>query len=341
MFCDRCGNELRPGDKICGRCGAEVPAAGGPPRSNQAPVRQMPLSSQASVQQKPLSSQTPVRQKPRKGMPRLLVFLLGMLLTAAVAAGLFAGGILQFGQKQQRFEGKGYDSPEEALLDYADALKTGDIDRMISAYAIESYCENFDTQKYIQRMEVYHPFPRNNVVPSDDAVVQRINIENRYSEVTQIIWRQYESLNATYKGEEPLGSAAIVFSDIQKNKEQLKEARRLLRSLQDFPDFQEMETGEETYPVSFWTSYLEIGNGTWKKDLEHYTEYAGAEDYESLAVEIFLDDHAGILTAGCAKYNGKWYLTTNNFVSTVLNMNADCRGATFYPEGISSYREVF
>ena len=278
-------------------------------------------------------------------MPRLLVFLLGMLLTAAVAAGLFAGGLLRFRQEQQhRFEGKGYDSPEEALLDYADALKTGDIDRMISAYAIESYSENYDTLAYIRR---YQSFSNSRgtfiITPTDNEIVKRINLENRYAAVTELVRRQYESLRASYKGEEPFsGGKPVQFDGTQGDSTQAAEVRRYLRGLKDLPEFQEMELGS-VKRISKFLRRLGYDDEVLEKhnsaSIEPYKSYTGAEEYESLAVEFSLDDRNGILTAGCVCYDGKWYLTDYNLISMFAGMNTFTGGVTFYPEGVSSFSE--
>ena len=46
-----------------------------------------------------------------------------------------------------RLEGAGYDTPEEALLAYIDALNRGDVGGMLSTFALESYVEHADPSR--------------------------------------------------------------------------------------------------------------------------------------------------------------------------------------------------
>ena len=40
-----------------------------------------------------------------------------------------------------RFEGEGYESPEEAVAAYLEAMRNGDVAGMLSTFAIETYVE--------------------------------------------------------------------------------------------------------------------------------------------------------------------------------------------------------
>ena len=63
-------------------------------------------------------------------MKKILTFLLAL----ALCAGLCACGA-------GKVEGRGYGSPEEAVLAYAEALQAGDVKKILKTFAIETYVE--------------------------------------------------------------------------------------------------------------------------------------------------------------------------------------------------------
>lgn len=56
-----------------------------------------------------------------------------------------------------KVEGDGFDSPEEALSAYIEALNDGNIDGMLATYAVESYVDHFDTKAHIERLTCFSP----------------------------------------------------------------------------------------------------------------------------------------------------------------------------------------
>ena len=58
---------------------------------------------------------------------------------------------------QKTYEGSGWNTPEDAVLHYLDGLKEQDLDKMISAYAVESYIDHFDPQAYLERYYQFYP----------------------------------------------------------------------------------------------------------------------------------------------------------------------------------------
>ena len=73
-----------------------------------------------------------------------------ILLAIALSITLCACG-------SRKVEGNGYNSPEEALLAYAEALKTGNVDNILSTFAVETYVERFDLAEYWDNIGTVHP----------------------------------------------------------------------------------------------------------------------------------------------------------------------------------------
>lgn len=77
------------------------------------------------------------------------------------------------------FEGSGYDTPQEAVLAYIDAMRENDVAGMISTFAIETMVDHIDTYAYLDRIRMAHPiswqtFPLENNYTIQLAVYQRL-----------------------------------------------------------------------------------------------------------------------------------------------------------------------
>ena len=82
-------------------------------------------------------------------MKKLLICLLALVLAAAPALGE--------GTETGALEGLGFDSPEEAVTAYLEALKKGDVEGMLATFAIETYVAEMDAQADLERMGVFQP----------------------------------------------------------------------------------------------------------------------------------------------------------------------------------------
>ena len=56
---------------------------------------------------------------------------------------------------ENKTEGDGFDSPEDAAKAYLEGLRDLDIPRMMSAFAVESYVENFNFEALLNMLRVY------------------------------------------------------------------------------------------------------------------------------------------------------------------------------------------
>jgi len=103
-----------------------------------------------------------------------LGLVVGVMAAAVLVAGLVAAGMMKLGDTsdkssgtaatgspksgpESRIEGPGFDTPEAAAMAYLEGLKAGDLDQMISAFAIESYVEHYDWAADVARSGQYQP----------------------------------------------------------------------------------------------------------------------------------------------------------------------------------------
>ena len=91
------------------------------------------------------------------------------------------------------YEDPGWDTPEEAVLVYLEGLKEQNIEKMISAYAVETCVDHFDLKAQLARLRAYtvSMIPR---VPNSGDLLRGINIEARKNEIVQSILLQMTSI---------------------------------------------------------------------------------------------------------------------------------------------------
>ena len=96
-------------------------------------------------------------------MKKLLICLLALMLTVPALAEAPGGlrprrrAVRAEVAADVRFEGEGYESPEEAVVAYLEALKKGDVEGMLATFAIETYVAEMDAQADLERMGVFQP----------------------------------------------------------------------------------------------------------------------------------------------------------------------------------------
>ena len=99
-------------------------------------------------------------------MKKLLICLLALMLTVPALAEA-PGGLRPRRDEaveetpevaaDVRLEREGYESPEEAVVAYLEALKKGDVEGMLATFAIETYVSEMDAQADLARMGSFQP----------------------------------------------------------------------------------------------------------------------------------------------------------------------------------------
>lgn len=92
--------------------------------------------------------------------------------------------------KQYRYEGPGYDTPEDAAIAYLYGLRDRDYLSMISTFAIESYIDNYDLNAFLARVKSY-TLSFEVRIPTNDKESRELNILYRLSKVVDMMLMQY------------------------------------------------------------------------------------------------------------------------------------------------------
>ena len=217
--------------------------------------------------------------------------LIALILSAVLCLSLGACG-------SSKVEGRGYKSPEDALLAYADALKAGDVTKMLSTFAVETYVENYNLEEYLNLTRVYNP---------GNMVLQNVrNLNNMYG---------YLSLGEGF-------SPTILITENHADAEDF---------LDDFviddwmEILSEMEFDED---FTYLDDVLEDDILDKAEDrLDDNCDIYGCDEIVSLGLEIELDGEDYLLCMDVACYNGKWYnLSLLGTIGTCLNAPATSGG---------------
>ena len=337
MFCTQCGSPLGERDRFCAHCGAPVPAAPAypaaeiPPDTPQpAPVppdltpepvpapepprmepaaRPIPESAAASQSSQP--DPQPAHPKPRK--LSALSVALGAAVVAVVCLALVLTGVFTVGGSG-RMEGPGFDSPEAAAKAYLEALKAGDVEGMLSAFAMETYVEKLDLETFVDLVGVYYI---NMALPGDSDLIHTYNLEKRRADLTQMFIYQYLTL---------LTQDTELLEGVPMRVEE-GEAKAMLRDLtasNDLETLSGLEIGKFQRPELVSEYYMEGKN---QQNLARQAEIRGADEVRPVAVEVRVDGQDYLFCPDAVCYDGTWYL-----LSPVGNL-AILLGASTYAGG--------
>ncbi len=221
------------------------------------------------------------------------------------------------------FEGPGYDTPEDAVLAYIDAMNRGSVTDMLSTFAIESYAEHADQVSNFRRFKSFS-MSTVNAMPTYSPYSRELMLYMRYGELVRQLYNHYVEATVQTEG------ATIMTPDAA--------------------SYQELLDKFSNSPVDHWfgniefVEWLEPAGITPKLLLApivcntaYRTMSAGAEDSAVLTAHIRLNGTDAIQSMGCLKYGNRWYNSElNNSLSSILDLNNYAAGLIF-PSGVSDW----
>lgn len=92
------------------------------------------------------------------------------------------------------YEGPGWATAEDAVTAYLEAMQRGDLSAMVSAFAIETYVDNYDFAAQLKRLSAYS-FVSIIKVPNTNELFRSINIEARQGEAVMAVLLQMLTLH--------------------------------------------------------------------------------------------------------------------------------------------------
>lgn len=208
-----------------------------------------------------------------------LLLALALLVPAALA--------------ERTHEGAGYDTPEDAVLAYIEALNRGDVDDMLATFAMETFADHFDADACLVRMKAISPTLIYGV-PINGAYSRSLLINARYAQIANMLMQQYMLIL------DPQGGVMVQLED---------DAARA-----------EMEARFANSPMNAWEGNAQfvgwinpalldermtMGQNLANAALQ--ASYYGADDVDWKVAHLTLNGAQALLLMQCVKYGDRWY----------------------------------
>lgn len=226
-------------------------------------------------------------------------------------------------------EGDGFETPEAAVLAYLAAMKKGDVDEMISTFAIETLVDNYDL---ITHIEISGGYSANMTYPicSDNEYTRSILLLRRQTALNNALLKQYFYFNAE---EESLYSNPTTFGKNHpyQTPSELFDALmnpNWMRTLAGM-SYNEPLTDTELkrlLPTEYWEDVHLVE----KYNLQRKS-YFCYEDISTVAVEVYLDGELYHFFMEAVCYGGKWFNFQHGGFLATTYMNQPTLSEGFVP----------
>ena len=241
-------------------------------------------------------------------MKKLLICLLALMLAAIPALGE--------GTETGAIEGPGFDSPEEAVSAYLEALKNGDAEGMLSTFAIETYVAEMDAQAYLERLGVFQPSYEIRM-PLGGDYQRQVAVAVRYGQLAESLAYQW-MLFSWPEGYEAFGDESIAFQedgDAEAFLTELAENDAAAR-------WQEMEVVGFVEPELMSTQYSDGAESRARQAASH-----GCDEIVSVVAKLDVGGEEWYQCMDVARYGGKWYnLSFSGYIGILLAMSSYAAG---------------
>ena len=216
-----------------------------------------------------------------------------------------------------RFEGEGYESPEEAVAAYLEAMKNGDVAGMLATFAIESYVENADAQASLWRIRVF--MPGNSALPLGGDYQLQTAAAKRYAELANMLYYQWLALSWPEEYGE-FGAQAVTFQD-----EAAVEAFRADLAANDVaPLLETLELIDFIPAQNFNENYL--SQNSLRTRAAQAAGY-GCDAMSDVVARLSIGGETWYQCMQCARYDGRWYnIAFSGNIGAMLGMDSYSAG---------------
>lgn len=201
------------------------------------------------------------------------------------------------------YESEGFSSPEEAMEAYLEYMNQGDIQGMLSCFAIESYVEQMDPEAYLTRIGAVNAaiFVGS---PAKTEYMNNLLAAKRYGKLSDMLLRCF--LKYTYQDTEfsDLGDGGVTQIKDQATMDALFEIMDRSPLLQGIG---KIKVNSFEDPADYYEKYNDERNQTIRE--ERYRQSFGCDEYQDVACVFTMDGTQYVQFMGCGSYGGKWYLT--------------------------------
>ena len=228
-------------------------------------------------------------------MKRLICALLCLALVLAPVSAL---------AEEWKYEGYGFDNPEAAVQAYIEAFNAGDVQRMLSTFAIETVTANTDPVASAKRQSAFVSGTVSSF-PMIDDYTRALAVQKRVSEITALLAHQF----LRYAMPEAYGvydGAIIPFKDDADAKIEGLYSAFDQSVFKDW--FGQIEVVEVITPEGFPSDLSEkYRSESIQSSIEKVKTVCGCEDITDCIAHIRIMGEDYLQFMQCCRYDGKWY----------------------------------
>ena len=334
MFCSKCGAKGNKENQFCQDCGNQLHAVkkdqgtteqqenkkepqtvcNEPEWVNTAKEAMNPTLQTANAEQE--------KQKINLKNPRLPIILAGLLVIIIALVLIVDLPSGSRGGRSSAVGEVGFDTPEEALIFYLEGLRDSNLEQMVSAFALESFVENFDLEAVIERVQSYNFFIEQRMTNANEFMTS-LNLEHRRGRITGEIYNTYFRLAQ-------VGFDIFVTERVEDAQAFVNELERDLVAL----DLESIEIIGFIPPELLSEIYLDEIN---QENIARNQDLFGADEVVSRVVVFQIGRDQFILMADVANYDGQWHLLTlGGNIGVIVGIHHGF-GGLLVPEDIEFY----
>lgn len=200
----------------------------------------------------------------------------------------------------QKIEGEGFDTPEEAVGAYLKGLQNNDINAMLSAFAIETYAQNYSLAKTVDKVKAYAPTV--GYIPNVSDMSLTLNIEQRRAEITETIRGQYLVLtDSAIMRKENVGQVIPLDESYESGEDMVGK----LFAMDDEEYLSNIVFDEKFYdPALFNELYSSEQNQT---NLDNQAASINADEIRSVVANFASAGTEFVLYMDTVRYDDKWF----------------------------------
>ena len=218
----------------------------------------------------------------------------------------------------QKYEGEGFNTPEEAVLYYLNGLKNFDIEQMLKAFAWETKIKRLSVEKFYDRMGAYIRFRGN--MPSKNKFLFSVNINQSRADIINEIYR---AVDFYIIGKNEGNSAMVSFNQLKRYEE--------IKTFVQNPMWNKIEKISKLSNIKFLSPDDVLKNKFNEKSLKRFYEslakstgYYCADEVVNIFAIADVEDEKLIYVPTVARYGNEWYIISNySLLSGFLNLPAE------------------
>lgn len=219
------------------------------------------------------------------------------------------------------FEGPGFDSPEDAALAYIEAFNAGDVQGMISTFAIETYVDHVDRAAMIERVCAF-VITGQDTNPMPTPYVRNLMVSERYGDIAQQLRYQYFSYAMPEAYGDDIGKPVPFQSD-----DRTQEIQDFLGAFDSSPVngwIGNIVFVEFVPPEELTDHFMDERN---QQNLNRMMACRGCDELAEIVVHIQINGKDYYQCLECARYGDRWYVQNlGGNIGALLNLSTYIAG---------------